>query len=223
MKIIIAIDGYAACGKSTLAKALAKALNYTHINTGAMYRATTLYFLQHEINLKDSQAIGQALNQITIHFEPTPDGGLRTFLNHQDVTDEIYKMYISEAVSRVSAISLVRRAMVAQQQAMGRDKGVVLEGRDIGTVVFPEAELKIFMTARPDVRTKRRQLELARKGQPTDFETVKTNLLKRDKMDSNRADSPLRQAVDALVLDNSDLTPEQQLEIALAWARGCMG
>lgn len=218
-KIIIAIDGFSSCGKSTMAKALAQALQYIHINTGSMYRATTLYFHQHQIDLKDTIQIEKALLNIVIHFEKDENGTNRTFLNGQDVEEEIRKMYISEQVSPVATIAIVREAMVAQQQKMSESKGVVLEGRDIGTVVFPNAELKIFMTADPNVRAERRLAELKAKDQSVDFEEVKANLLKRDHIDSTRKASPLKQAEDALVLDNTNITQAEQLEIAIQWAK----
>jgi len=209
-KIIIAIDGYSACGKSTLAKDLSKKLGYAYIDTGAMYRAVTLYFLQNKIDLKDAKAVNDALSKININFTNSK-GQNRTILNGEDIEEEIRKMYVSQNVSPVAAISAVRRAMVAQQQQMGKAKGVILDGRDIGTVVFPNAELKLFLTASPAIRTQRRYDELAQKGQITDFEVIKNNLLERDKIDSTRADSPLKQAVDAVVIDNTNLSIEEQL------------
>ncbi|MBL7817273.1 MAG: (d)CMP kinase [Saprospiraceae bacterium] len=213
-RIIIAIDGYSSCGKSTLAKALAKSLHYAYVDTGAMYRAVTLYFLNNNVDINNREAVKDALQHIEIHFERTKTGN-HTFLNDVDVENEIRTMRISEMVSPVSTISEVRRFLVAQQQKMGKRKGIVMDGRDIGTVVFPNAELKIFLTADTNIRTQRRFDELASKGQPTDFEAVKRNLLERDMIDSNRADSPLRQADDAILIDNSDLTPSEQLEKVL--------
>ena len=213
-KIIIAIDGHSSCGKSTLAKALARALNYAYIDTGAMYRATTLYFLRNKVDINDLDAVAKALNELNIHFEVTTDGN-QTFLNGENVEEEIRSMYVSESVSPVAAISIVRRAMVKQQQEMGNAKAVVLDGRDIGTVVFPEAELKIFLTAAPKIRAQRRFDELKAKGQDPDFEAVLNNLQSRDHIDSTRADSPLRQAEDAIVIDNSELSQQDQLEVAL--------
>jgi CMP/dCMP kinase len=214
-KIIIAIDGYSSCGKSTLAKALAKTLHYAYVDTGAMYRAVTLYFLDNDVEITDAEAVKTALSNIELHFERTPTGN-HIFLNGLDVENEIRTMRISEMVSPVSTISVVRRAMVAQQQRMGNRKGIVMDGRDIGTVVFPHSELKIFLTAEPDIRAQRRYDELKAKGQETPIEAVKHNLLERDLIDSNRADSPLRQAGDALLIDNSFLTPEQQLKKVLS-------
>jgi cytidylate kinase len=217
-RIIIAIDGYSACGKSTLAKGLAKSLHYAYLDSGAMYRAVTLYFLDNQIDYADQQAVESALEQIEIHFERI-DGQNRTFLGERDVEHDIREMRISEHVSPVSAISSVRRAMVKQQKAMGQRRGIVSDGRDIGTVVFPDAELKIFLIADVDVRTSRRHLELAAKGIDADWDEIRKNLLERDRIDSSRADSPLRQAEDAIVIDNTLLSEEQQLEKALALAR----
>lgn len=213
--IIIAIDGHSSCGKSTLAKAMARELGYIYVDSGAMYRAITYYFLENQIDLKDEEAIRLALNQMEISFANTSQGN-RTILNGQDIEEEIRKMRVSEMVSPVAAISAVRREMVRQQQAMGQFKGIVMDGRDIGTVVFPDAELKIFLTADTDIRAQRRTDELSAKGQAVDFEAVKANLINRDRIDSTREDSPLRQAKDAIVIDNTHLTPEQQLERALA-------
>lgn len=216
-KIIIAIDGFSSCGKSTLAKALAKALNYGFVDSGAMYRAVTLYLLEQEVPIHDLEAVEAALANIRIRFQAEASGN-RTYLNGQDVEDKIRTMRVSDKVSPVAAIPIVRRAMVQQQQEMGAEKGIVMDGRDIGTVVFPEAELKIFVTADPGVRAQRRYLELQRKGQVVALEQVRKNLAERDHIDSTRADSPLRQADDALVLDNTNLTPEEQLQVALDWA-----
>ena len=217
MSIIIAIDGHSACGKSTLAKGLAKALHYAYLDTGAMYRAVTLYFLDQHIDYNDPDAVEEAMKHIEMHFERV-DGKNHIFLNGRDVEHEIREMRVSEHVSPVSTISAVRRAMVAQQQAMGRRRGIVADGRDIGTVVFPDAELKIFLTADVDVRTSRRHLELAAKGIDAEWAEIRRNLLERDQIDSSRADSPLRQAKDAIVIDNTLLSEEEQLAKALALA-----
>ncbi len=214
-KIIIAIDGYSACGKSTLAKDLGKKLGYGYIDTGAMYRAVTLYFLRNKVAFDDAEAIAKALSDITIEFVNVK-GKNRTILNGEDVEEEIRKMYVSNQVSPVATISAVRRSMVLQQQKMGEKKGVILDGRDIGTVVFPTAELKLFLTASPEIRTKRRYEELKIKGQDSTFEEIQTNLLERDHIDSNRADSPLRQAEDAVVIDNSNLSKKEQLAMVSA-------
>jgi len=217
-KIIIGIDGYSSCGKSTLAKALAKALHYTYIDSGAMYRAVTFYFLEQKIALEDTVSINTALQEIEIRFEMS-NGHCQTLLNGKDVEEEIRKMYVANWVSPVAAISAVRRAMVQQQQAMGKDKGIVMDGRDIGTVVFPDAELKLFLTASPDVRAQRRFLELKTKGLEPAIEQVRNNLRERDRIDSTRTDSPLMQAQDAVLLDNTNLSPEEQFEMTLALAK----
>jgi cytidylate kinase len=216
-RIIIAIDGHSACGKSTLAKGLAKLLHYAYLDSGAMYRAVTLYFLDNQIDYNDPAAVEEALKHIEIHFERI-EGRNHTFLNGRDVERDIREMRVSDHVSPVSAISAVRRAMVQQQKAMGHRRGIVADGRDIGTIVFPDAELKIFLVADLDVRTSRRHLELAAKGIEAEWEDIKKNLLERDSIDSNRADSPLRRADDAVVIDNTLLSEEEQLERALALA-----
>jgi CMP/dCMP kinase len=217
-KIIVAIDGYSSCGKSTLAKGLAKQLHYAYLDSGAMYRAVTLWFLDKGIDYNDLSAVHEALQQIEIHFERV-EGRNHTFLNGADVEHAIREMRVNDHVSPVSTLSEVRRAMVKQQQKMGKRRGIVADGRDIGTVVFPDAELKIFLTADPDVRTSRRHLELAAKGIDADWDDIRRNLLERDRIDSTRADSPLRQADDAVVIDNTLLSEEQQLEKSLALAR----
>ena len=217
-RIIVAIDGYSSCGKSTLAKALAKTLHYAYLDSGAMYRAVTLYFLDNQLDYNDPEVVEEVLQHIEIHFERI-DGQNRTFLNGVDIERAIREMRVSEHVSPVSTISAVRRAMVRQQQAMGKRRGIVADGRDIGTVVFPDAELKIFLVADPEVRTSRRHLELAAKGIDADWHEVQRNLLERDHIDSTRADSPLRQADDAVIIDNTLLSEEQQLEKALALAK----
>lgn len=217
-RIIVAIDGYSSCGKSTLAKALAKTLHYAYLDSGAMYRAVTLYFLDNQLDYNDPEVVEEVLQHIEIHFERI-DGQNRTFLNGVDIERAIREMRVSEHVSPVSTISAVRRAMVRQQQAMGKRRGIVADGRDIGTVVFPDAELKIFLVADPEVRTSRRHLELAAKGIDADWHEVQRNLLERDHIDSTRADSPLRQADDAVVIDNTLLSEDQQLEKALALAK----
>lgn len=219
-KIIIAIDGHSSCGKSTLAKGLAKALDYAYGDSGAMYRAVTLYFLDHAVDYADSDAVARALEQIDLHFERI-NGQNHTFLNGKDVEKAIREMRVSEHVSPVSAIPAVRRAMVRQQQAMGARRGIVMDGRDIGTVVFPDAELKIFLTADVDVRTSRRHLELAAKGIDAEWDDIRQNIEERDYIDSHRADSPLRKSPDAIVIDNTLLSEQEQLEQALVLARAC--
>jgi CMP/dCMP kinase len=218
-KIIIAIDGHSSCGKSTLAKALAKVLHYAYVDSGAMYRAVTLYFLSEGIDYDNPVEVDKALQALEIHFERV-EGQNHTFLNGMDVEKAIREMRVSEQVSQVSALPAVRRAMVRQQQGMGKRRGIVMDGRDIGTVVFPDAELKIFLTADVDVRTSRRHLELAAKGIDAEWEDIRKNLEERDYIDSNRADSPLLQAKDAVVIDNTLLSEEEQLEQALELARG---
>jgi cytidylate kinase len=215
--IIIAIDGHSSCGKSTLARAMAARLGYGYVDTGAMYRAAALYFMRNGIALDDEARIQQALGAMHIHFEHKETGN-RTFLNGEDVEDVIRSMEVSRLVSPVAAISSVRSHMVRLQQRMGENKGVVMDGRDIGTVVFPKAELKIFLTADTETRVQRRLLELQAKGGDLNAEQVRQNLLERDHIDSTREDSPLRQADDAIVIDNTNLSPEEQLELALRFA-----
>ena len=209
-KINIAIDGFSACGKSTLAKALSQTLHYAYVDSGAMYRAVTLYFLDNHVSLENLAQVKKALTEIEIHFSRIK-GENKIFLNNVDVSEAIRKMRINENVSQVAAIPEVRRQMVALQQKSGKKKGVVMDGRDIGTVVFPDAELKIFLNADVDVRTQRRYDELLAKGEKVNKQAVKKNLEERDYIDSHRHDSPLRKADDAIELDNSYLTPEEQL------------
>jgi cytidylate kinase len=223
-KIIIAIDGYSSCGKSTLAKALATKLGYVFIDTGAMYRSIALYFLRNHIAFDDQKAIISALQNIKLHFEfnaTTQKSDI--YLNGENVEPLIREMSVSSKVSEVASIAAVRDFAVAQQQAMGVDKGIVMDGRDIGTVVFPQAELKLFVTADPLIRANRRLLELKAKDPNITLEEVAENLLHRDLIDSTREHSPLKQADDALVLDNSHVTKEQQFEIALQWAKERIG
>lgn len=217
-RIIIAIDGYSSCGKSTLAKAMAANLGYTYIDSGAMYRAVTLYFLRQGVDYRVAEAVERGLAAIKIHFEQR-EKETYTFLNGVEVEREIRSMEVSNLVSQVAALPIVRRAMVKQQRALGKDKGIVMDGRDIGTAVFPKAALKIFLTASVEERTKRRFLELQRKGEKIALEEVGANLQMRDRIDSTRADSPLRKASDAVVIDNTRLSPEEQLQIALELAR----
>ena len=209
-KINIAIDGFSACGKSTLAKALARTLHFAYVDSGAMYRAVTLFFLDNGISTENLVQMKKALTDIEIHFTRIK-GDNRIFLNNVDVSEEIRKMRINENVSQVAAVPEVRRQMVALQQKTGKRKGVVMDGRDIGTVVFPEAELKIFLTADVDIRTQRRYDELLAKGEKVDKQAIKKNLDERDYIDSHRHDSPLRKAETAVELDNSYLSPEEQL------------
>ena len=214
--IIITIDGWSSCGKSTLARQLAKKLGYVYIDSGAMYRAITLYFLRNHIDWTDAVDVDKALNDIIInfHFNEKSQQSEIT-LNNENVEYLIRDLVIAEKVSDVAAIAAVRTFAVEQQQKMGEQKGIVMDGRDIGTTVFPDAELKIFMTADISVRVERRFKEMYAKNPNISIEEVKTNLELRDYMDSNREVSPLRKATDAIELDNTDLTIEQQLNIAL--------
>ena len=214
MKITVAIDGYSSCGKSTLAKQLAAALNYSYVDTGAMYRALTLYFIRNQVDIFHPDQVINALNDISIEFRINPKTQQQeTYLNGENIESEIrINPRVASVVSDVSAISEVRRFLVKQQQQLGKLKGIVMDGRDIGTVVLPDAELKLFVTADPMVRAKRRLDELVEKGQATTIEEVLANLEKRDYIDSNRDDSPLKQASDAIVLDNSNLTKEEQFD-----------
>lgn len=218
-KIIIAIDGFSSCGKSTLAKALAAKLEYVFIDTGAMYRAIALYFLRNGIAFDDTALIEKALSNIHLNFQYNPVSQKSDmFLNGENVEFLIREMKVSSKVSEVAAISAVRDFAVAQQQAMGQEKGIVMDGRDIGTVVFPTAELKIFVTADPEIRANRRLLELQTTNPDINLEEVAQNLQHRDLIDSTREHSPLKQADDALVLDNSYMNRTEQFEIALNWA-----
>jgi len=213
-KIIVAIDGYSSCGKSTLAKDLAKAVKYKYIDSGAMYRAVTLYCIENGLFIGEKLEIDDLkaeISDVKIDFRyDETTGKSETYLNNRNVEKEIRSMAVAQKVSPVAAIGFVREALVAQQQAMGAEKGIVMDGRDIGTVVFPEAELKIFVTARPEVRARRRLLEMEAKGETSTLEEVLKNLTTRDHIDSTRSDGPLRQADDAVVLDNSEMTVTQQ-------------
>lgn len=218
--IIIAIDGYSSCGKSTLAKALAASLKYGYVDSGAMYRAVTLYFLENKIDYFKPKAVQTALKEIHIHFALNKESSRNeTWLNGRMVEDLIRSKSVSDYVSPVATLVDVRREMVALQRLAGQNRGIVMDGRDIGTHVFPDAELKIFMTADPEVRALRRYRELLAKGESWTMEAVRDNLLERDRIDSTRAENPLRQATDALVLDNSHLSEDEQLELATSWAR----
>jgi len=216
---VITIDGYSSCGKSTLAKQLAKELHYLYVDSGAMYRAITLYFLRNSIRLTDIRQIRSALKNIHLSFVYEPVSGTSSiYLNDEDVETLIRDMIISEKVSEVAAIKEVREVAVEQQRKLGRHKGIVMDGRDIGTTVFPDAELKIFMVADIAMRVERRFKELYALNKNITIEEVRDNLEMRDYLDSNRQVSPLRKAKDAIVLDNTDLTMAQQLKIALQWA-----
>jgi len=212
--IIIAIDGYSSCGKSTVAKALANKLNYIYIDSGAMYRALTLYFIQNEISINDIESIKSQLPKIEIKFD-LKDNKSVVILNGEDVTAKIRDMNVSELVSEVSAIKEVRKAMVIQQQKMAKDQNIVMDGRDIGTVVFPNAPVKIFMTADPKIRAERRFKELQLAGKKVTLEEVFENLAHRDYQDTTRKESPLIQSKDAIVLDNTNLNQEQQLDFVI--------
>lgn len=222
-KIIITIDGWSSCGKSTLAKQLAKELGYVYVDSGAMYRAITLYFLRNNIDLEEKKEVKAALKSINLEFVFNPQrNNSEMFLNDENVEYVIRDLVIAEKVSDVAAIKEVREFAVAQQQKMGQKKGIVMDGRDIGTVVFPKAELKIFMTADNAVRVQRRFKELYEKNPNVTIEEVKDNLEMRDYIDSHREISPLRKAKDAIELDNTDITPEQQFKKALDWAHAKM-
>ena len=216
--IVVAIDGYSSCGKSTLAKALAKKLNFIYIDSGAMYRAVTLFFLRQNIDLKDKESVINVLSKIQIDFQTSDNQTLIT-LNNEDVSKEIRQMPVADKVSTVSAIKDVRIEMVKQQQRMGRSGNIVMDGRDIGTVVFPNADLKLFMTADPQIRTERRYNELISKGEKVNMEDIFENLAKRDYQDTTRVESPLIKAEDAVVLDNSHIDETQQLEFALGYIK----
>lgn len=224
-KITIAIDGHSSCGKSTMAKWLAKELGYIYVDTGAMYRAVTLYTLRKGIMDEstkqiDEQRLSAEIEQVKISFSYDAEGKMQTLLNGEVVEQEIREMRVSGCVSPIAAIAFVRAHLVALQQQMGLEGGIVMDGRDIGTVVFPNAQLKIFVTASARVRAERRLAELRGKGDETlTFEEVLKNVEERDYIDSHRAASPLRQAEDALLLDNSELTIPQQNEMVLAWAK----
>ena len=223
-KIIITLDGYSSCGKSTLAKQMAAELNYVFIDSGAMYRAITLYFIRHGIDVNNLAAVTEALSNIHLSFvlnEKT--GRADMYLNNENVEEEIRGLAVSNQVSQVAALEPVRIFSVAQQQLMGTQKGIVMDGRDIGTAVFPNAELKIFVTASPEVRVERRYQELVAKDPAITKAEIQANLEMRDHIDSTREFSPLKKADDALVLDNSNLTREEQLELALSWAKERIG
>ena len=214
-KIVIAIDGYSSCGKSTMAKNLARQLGYVYVDTGAMYRAVTLYALRHKLFEADGEAdaasLQQAMPDIRISFRfNVQTGKPDTYLNDELVEQEIRTMQVSERVSKIAALPFVRTALVAQQQRMGKDKGIVMDGRDIGTVVFLHAELKIFVTASAEVRAQRRYDELQQKGMPARYDDILRNVQERDYIDSHREVSPLRKAEDAIELDNSNLTIDEQ-------------
>ncbi|QKJ29329.1 (d)CMP kinase [Mucilaginibacter mali] len=212
--IVVAIDGYSSCGKSTLAKALAKKLHFIYVDSGAMYRAVTLYFLRNNVDLQNETQVAQVLENIHLNFH-SRDYESHITLNDEEVSEEIRLMPVSENVSAVSAIHSVRVEMVKQQQRMGKSKNIVMDGRDIGTVVFPHAQVKLFMTADPKIRAERRYKELLPKNPDISLEDVFENLAHRDYQDTTRKESPLTRADDAIILDNTDLTPDEQLQFAL--------
>jgi cytidylate kinase len=212
--IVVAIDGYSSCGKSTLAKALAKKLHFIYVDSGAMYRAVALYFLRNNINSTDHAQIEEALKNIHLNFH-SRDYETHITLNDEEVSEEIRLMPVSEKVSEVSALREVRREMVKQQQRMGKSKNIVMDGRDIGTTVFPDAPVKFFMTADPKIRAERRYKEIHVKNPEITLEEIFENLAHRDYADTTRTESPLVRADDAIILDNTNLTPEQQLQFAL--------
>jgi cytidylate kinase len=216
-QIVIAIDGFSSCGKSTIAKELSKILTYKYVDTGAMYRAVTLYLIQNHIDFNNIQDVINALEKISITFKIDEQTQIQeTYLNGENIENEIrVNPRVAGFVSNVSSISEVRRFLVKQQQELGKLRGIIMDGRDIGTVVFPDAELKLFITADPNVRAQRRFDELKAKGNTTTFEEVLANLTKRDYIDSNRDDSPLMKADDAIEIDNSNINQKEQLELIL--------
>jgi len=222
-KIIIAIDGYSSCGKSTTAKHVAAKLGYGYIDTGAMYRAVTLYFLENNITYTNPKEVERALQSISISFHHNPKTNeSETYLNGVNVEKEIRKMFISEQVSEVSTIAEVRHDMVAQQQKMGKRKGIVMDGRDIGTHVFPDAELKIFMTADLHLRAWRRQQELLEKKQLVNMDEIIQNLQHRDLIDTTRKESPLVRAADSFLIDTSYMTVDEQVDVVVNMAQSSM-
>lgn len=220
-KIIIAIDGMSSCGKSTVARQLAKKLNYIYVDSGAMYRAITLYFLRNNVDITNAAQIKEALDEIDLDFRLNEQSGkVEIFLNDENVEYLVREMIVAEKVSEVAALSDVRQYAVSQQQKMGNNKGVIMDGRDIGTVVFPDAELKIFMVADNTVRVERRFKELYQKNPNITIEEVTHNIEMRDYIDTNREVSPLRKAKDAIEIDTTSLTPEEQLHQVLELANG---
>lgn len=215
-RIIVAIDGFSSCGKSTMAKQLAAESGYIYVDTGAMYRAVALFCMQKgwmDENRMDVESIEKHISSIHLEFKLSAEGKAQIYLNGENVEEAIRSLEVSNAASRVSTLKEVRRELVRQQQFMGKSKGIVMDGRDIGTVVFPEAELKVFLTASPEVRARRRMDEMQAKGETVDYESVLANVKERDDRDQNRAESPLRQADDAIVIDNTDLTHQEQQDL----------
>jgi cytidylate kinase len=222
-KIIIAIDGYSACGKSTLARQLASKLNYLYLDTGAMYRAVALHFLENGIDWRRREFAELELDRISLHFERDPTTGMDdVYLDDRNVEADIRTMAVSDRVTEVAAMPWIRRALVIQQRAVGKDKGVVMDGRDIGTIVFPGAELKLFVTARLDIRIERRLEELRERGLRIARAEVARNLSKRDHEETTREDSPLKRASDAVIFDTSDMSPDQMLAKSYALAVGAI-
>lgn len=217
--IVVAIDGYSSSGKSTMARQLAKKIGYLYVDSGAMYRAVTLYALRHGMasdGVVNADELINDLPDIKVSFKLQPDGTQHTLLNGEDVEAEIRDMKVSDMVSPVAAIPEVRRFLVKLQQDYGKEKGIVMDGRDIGTTVFPDAEMKVFVEASPEVRARRRVLELEGKGRHVDYQEVYSNIMERDRIDTTRKESPLRKATDALVLDNDKMTREEQMDWLLA-------
>lgn len=215
-KIIVAIDGFSSCGKSTMAKELARETGYIYVDTGAMYRAVSLFCIRNgwmTDTEMDIESIEQHITSIRLEFRTNESGKAEIYLNGENVEHEIRTLEVANGASRVSTLGSVRRELVRQQQLMGKSKGIVMDGRDIGTVVFPEAELKIFLTASPEIRARRRMDEMAAKGETVSYQDVLANVIERDDRDQNRTESPLRKAHDAIVIDNSNLTPSEQQEI----------
>lgn len=222
--IKVAIDGYSSTGKSTMARSLAKAVGYRYIDSGAMYRAVALFALQNKLikeSVIDTNGIIDRLDEIHINFVISPTGTQRTFLNNHDVEDDIRSLKVSSVVSQVAAIPEVRHAMVELQRKLGSEGGIVMDGRDIGTTVFPDAQLKIFVTASPETRARRRFNEMIEKGEQVDFDEILENIKERDHLDETRTVSPLRQAPDAILLDNSSMTLQEQSEWLLEQFRLC--
>jgi cytidylate kinase len=219
-KIIVTIDGWSSTGKSTLAKQLAKALGYVYVDSGAMYRAITLYFLRNHVDWTDKKEVKKAIKEVNVEFQNNPKTETsEIFLNGENVEYVIRDLVVAEKVSEIAAIKEVREFAVAQQQKMGKERGIIMDGRDIGTVVFPDAELKIFMEADSSVRVERRFKELFEKNPNITIEEVKANLEMRDYIDSHREVSPLKKAKDSVVLDNTNLTEKQQFQKTIEWAQ----
>ena len=214
-KLVIAIDGHSSCGKSTFARAIAARMNYTYIDSGAMYRAVTLACMERGVlreGKPDEKVLAQLLDTIEISFRGKPgSGAAETFLNGVSVEERIRGIDVASNVSEVSKSALVREKLVAMQREMGSEKGIVMEGRDIGTVVFPDADIKIFLTAEAGIRAQRRYREMVEKGKDVSFEEVRSNIISRDRLDETRSESPLKKAPDAIVLDNSYMTPGEQM------------